>query len=164
MPVLAQFDFVKAKYPFDDERMKPFFDATAYVNGIAEAHEGFIWRQREDDWPVIRDYWGPDALVTLSVWRDVESLRAFLYRSAHREFLCRGSEWFTKAGCAQVVLWWIADDHRPDLTEAKARLDLLHRLGPTPAAFDLRRSFGADSECCAHAGGEAAQAEHAVGR
>jgi len=162
MPMLAQFDFVKAKYPFDDDRMKPFFDATGYVNGIAEAHDGFVWRLREDDWPLIGEYWGPDVLVTLSVWRDVEALRAFLYRSTHREFLCRGAEWFTKADRAQVVLWWIEDDHRPGLAEAKARLDLLERLGPTPDAFDLRRSFGVDSFRCVPAPVELAKVEQAA--
>jgi len=144
MAVLAQFDFVKAKYPFDDARMKPFFDATGYVNGIAEAHDGFVWRLRDDDWPVIREYWGEDALVTLSVWRDVDALRAFLYRSTHREYLCRGAEWFVRTGRPQVVLWWVPDDHRPTLSEAKTRLDRLERLGPTPQAFDLRHSFSPD--------------------
>ena len=154
MAQLAQFDFVKARYPFDDERMKPFFDATGYVNGIAEAHDGFVWRLCEDDWPLIREYWGADALVTLSVWRDVEALRTFLYRSPHREFLCRGSEWFFRTGRPQVVLWWVPDGHRPSLEDAKARLDLLDRLGPTEAAFDLRHCFApaamrSDDAACA---------------
>ena len=36
-----------------------------------------------------------------------------------------------------LVLWWVPEGHRPTIAEAKARLDLLRELGPTPEAFDF---------------------------
>jgi hypothetical protein len=139
--LLSQFDFLSARYPFDDCRMKEFFEATAYVNSLAEAHPGFVWRLREDDWPAIRRYWGDTAVVTLSVWKDVDNLKDFLFRTPHRKYMSRGSEWFERPNRARVVLWWSPDDHRPSLVEAKVKLELLDSVGASPDAFDLQTSF-----------------------
>ena len=39
------------------------------------------------------------------------------------------------------VLWWVADDHRPDWREAVARFELLHDHGPTADAFNFKSPF-----------------------
>jgi Domain of unknown function (DUF3291) len=39
------------------------------------------------------------------------------------------------------VLWWVPAGHLPDVAEAKERLDLLRRVGPSPAAFTFRALY-----------------------
>jgi len=40
-----------------------------------------------------------------------------------------------------LALWWIPAGTTPTVEEAKARLELLDRLGPTPEAFTFREPF-----------------------
>lgn len=40
-----------------------------------------------------------------------------------------------------LALWWVPAGHRPDVAEARARLERLQRDGPTPEAFTFARRF-----------------------
>jgi hypothetical protein len=141
MHCLAQFDFVRPRWRPEDPRIAEFYQSTAYVNGLAEAHPGFIWREKKEDAAAAEKLWGEGVLYTLSVWRDVESLRHFLYRTPHIKYLKRGPEWFLPIVEPRTVLWWIDVDHRPTLDEASARLGHLRAHGPSHKAFDLTHSF-----------------------
>ena len=137
---LAQFDLVKLKFPKGDIRMEEFFASTVYVNGLAEQHPGFIWRETEEDQSLRDQLWGEGYLYTLSLWRDVESLKDFLYNTPHKTFMRRGREWFSSASRPRVVLWWVEQSHIPTLREAHTRLTRLYEVGPSYDAFDLRSS------------------------
>jgi hypothetical protein len=50
-------------------------------------------------------------------------------------------EWFERMREAYVVLWWVPRGHRPNVSEAIARLQLLRAKGPTQDAFTFRRAF-----------------------
>jgi Domain of unknown function (DUF3291) len=138
---LAQFDIVSPRGPRSDPRMADFYDATDYVNGLAESHPGFIWREREEDSEQAQKLWGAGILYTLSVWKDVESLKHFMYKTPHLKFLHRGPEWFLPIDQPRVVLWHIGADRLPTLAEASAKLRHLRAHGSTAEAFDLRTSF-----------------------
>ncbi|WP_237860339.1 DUF3291 domain-containing protein [Pseudomonas sp. PGPR81] len=138
--VLAHFDLVKPKFPKGDTRMEEFYASTSYVNALAEQHPGFIWRETEEDQPLLDQLWGEGYLYTLSLWRDVESLKDFLYNTSHKSFMRRGREWFEPILRPRVVLWWVEESHIPTLREAHTRLTRLHEVGPSQDAFDLRCS------------------------
>ena len=40
-----------------------------------------------------------------------------------------------------MALWWIPADSLPTIEDAKARLELLERLGPTAEAFTFKQPF-----------------------
>jgi len=84
---------------------------------------------------------GDMTLVNLSVWRDVESLQTFVYKSAHARIMTRRKEWFERMANAYFVLWWVPYGHRPSFTEAAERLAVLKKMGSTPAAFTFRQPF-----------------------
>ncbi|MEV8512908.1 DUF3291 domain-containing protein [Dactylosporangium sp. NPDC051484] len=86
---------------------------------------------------------GGDVMVNLSVWRSLEALREFTFRSGHLDILRRRREWFRPFGDAFAVVWWVPEGHVPTLGEAEERLDLLRREGPTPRAFTFRDPFPA---------------------
>ena len=44
-----------------------------------------------------------------------------------------------------LVLWWIPAGAIPTLADAREKLDLLARLGPTPDAFTFKQPFPAPS-------------------
>jgi hypothetical protein len=77
------------------------------------------------------------------VWRDVESLADYAFRSGHVEIMRRRREWFLREEQATAVLWWVPRGHRPTLAEAAERLELLRRDGPSPLAFTFRHAFAA---------------------
>ncbi|WP_241479673.1 DUF3291 domain-containing protein [Nocardiopsis lucentensis] len=150
---LAQLNIAVMRAPLDDPSMRDFADGLDRINGIAESSPGYVWRLLDDggkDATGLRDF-GDDVLMNLSVWKDVDALWDFTYRSDHLDFLRRRREWFERMREAFVVLWWIPTGTLPTVGEAKRRLDLLRTNGPSPEAFDLRTPFPAPTHHDQHA-------------
>ncbi len=139
---LAQLNIARLAAPLDSPLLEDFVNALDRVNTIAERSPGFVWRlQTEDGDATAIRHFGDDMLVNMSVWKDVESLHAFVYGAAHIEILRRRREWFEKMRDAFTVLWWVPAGHQPTLDEAESRLEQLKRGGPTAAAFDFRNAY-----------------------
>jgi heme-degrading monooxygenase HmoA len=141
---LAQLNIAHLKAPIDSPLLAEFVANLDRINAIAEASDGFRWRLMTDDGNAtsLRPF-GDDVLVNMSVWRDLEALRNYVYHSAHAEVMKRRREWFDRISEAHVVLWWIAVGHRPSISEAASRLENLRRHGPSPAAFTFGTAFPA---------------------
>ena len=82
-------------------------------------------------------------IVNLTVWESVEALGEFVFRSGHLEVLRRRREWFEKMATPYVAMWWIPAGTVPTVDEAKRRLGMLERLGPTAEAFTFKDPFPA---------------------
>jgi hypothetical protein len=81
-------------------------------------------------------------LVNLSVWGSRGALTAFVFRhDGHAAALRRRRACFEPAGEPMVVCWWVEEGHRPDLGEARARLEHLRAHGPTGYAFAFKRPW-----------------------
>ena len=141
---LAQLNIAEMQFDMDDERMKDFVDNLDRINGLAESSDGFLWRLQDEDGNAtsFRPF-GDNYLVNLSVWRDLDALRRFVFESAHVEIMRRRKEWFERMGEAYVVLWWIPAGERPTEAQAGERLDMIRREGPTPEAFNFQKNFPA---------------------
>ena len=139
---LAQLNIARMKEPLESPTMADFVANLERINALAESSPGFVWRLQTDegDATALRPL-GEDTLINVSIWRDVESLNKYVYESAHVEFMRRRKEWFERMREAYVVLWWIPRGHRPAISEAIARLELLRAKGPTTEAFTFRRAF-----------------------
>jgi hypothetical protein len=140
---LAQLNIGTIRAPIDSPIMAEFVANLDRINALAEASPGFVWRLQtaEGNATSIRPFEDENIAVNMSVWRDIESLNAFVFRSAHIEILRRRREWFQKMNEAFLVLWWVPRGHRPSIQEAIVRLELLRANGPTPEAFTFRQSF-----------------------
>lgn len=136
---LAQLNIAHLLAPLESPQLADFVGNLDRINALAEASPGFRWRLVESDGKAtaLRPF-GPDVLVNLSVWADLESLRAFAFASDHAGILRRRAEWFARVGEAYVVLWWVPAGHRPSIGEAHERLQCLRREGPGPRAFGFR--------------------------
>lgn len=139
---LAQLNIALMQETMDSPRMKDFVDNLERINELAESSEGFVWRLQDEqgDATSIRTF-GEEYLVNLTLWRDVESLHNFVYRSAHVDVLRRKSEWFERLPVAAMVLWWVPQGHKPTPEEAWERLTLLQQQGPTREAFTFKERF-----------------------
>jgi hypothetical protein len=139
---LAQLNIARMKYPMDADDMSGFVARLEDINALADRSPGFVWRlQTEDGDATAIDFFGTDYLVNLSVWEDVDSLHAYVYRSAHAEVMARRHDWFERIVEAYLVLWWVPAGHIPGLEEAGERLEQLRRDGPGPSAFTLKQRF-----------------------
>ncbi len=69
----------------------------------------------------------------LSVWRDLSSLRAFVYEGLHARAMSKKDLWFTPMEFPGYALWW--SPVFPTWKEASNKLELIHRIGTSSAAF-----------------------------
>jgi hypothetical protein len=139
---LAQLNIGVLKAPLDSPVLADFVANLDRINALAESSAGFVWRLQtsEGDATALRPL-GEDTLVNMSVWKDVESLRNYVYRSAHVDVMRRRKDWFEKMASAYVVLWWIPKGHRPSITEAISKLEVLKSTGPSEEAFTFRHAY-----------------------
>jgi hypothetical protein len=145
---IAQLNVARALAPLDSPVMAGFVDRLAEVNALAEASPGFVWRLQGEggtssELQVSDD---PLFLVNLTVWRSLDDLHAYTYRSEHRTVFKRRYEWFERRPTPSVVLWWQPAGTIPTVAEALARLRRLEELGPTPDAFTFRDPFPAPDD------------------
>src|SRR5262245_6989675 len=140
---LAQINVARLKAPLDSPELKDFVDNLDRINALAESSDGFAWRLMGEgnDATALRPF-GDDVIVNMSVWRDVASLKAFVYQSAHTQIMRRRREWFSRMEI-YMVLWWVPSGHQPTTAEAATRLEHLRQHGPTPEAFTFGEAFSA---------------------
>jgi hypothetical protein len=159
MPIhsrIAFFTLGVLKAPVGDPIVQGFVDRVGDVYAVADGSAGFFDRSVRDvqtwehSWgPLVVPTCAPDGIglnqlaMTLSLWRDLESVAAFAYHGIHREALSRRLDWFTSGPWPSYVAWWVDGAHKPDWPEAVERIDHLHAHGPTPTAFSFRKPFDA---------------------
>jgi len=134
---LAQINIARLRAPIDDPSIKEFVDALDHVNALGDRSPGFVWRLHSDLGAAvdIRAYDDPLIIINMTMWRSVEALRNFAYRSEHVSYFRRRREWFEPMDTPSVALCWVPEDHRPTFEEGRDRLDHLTAHGPSPYAF-----------------------------
>lgn len=143
---LAQLNIATTLYPIDSPEMADFVNNLAPINAIAEASAGFIWRLQDDsgDATHIHAFDDPNMIVNMSVWESIDALKAFMFKTHHRDFMRRKKEWFQHSDVDTYVLWWIPQGYAPSLDEAISKLTLLRDNGESPSAFTFKRQFSED--------------------
>jgi Domain of unknown function (DUF3291) len=139
---LAQLNIAHMRVPMDSPEMADFVANLERINALADAAPGFVWRlqSEEGNATALRPF-GDDTLVNLSVWRSVEVLSDYVYKSAHVDIMKRRREWFERTPEATTVLWWVPVGHRPDENEALQKLQTLRAMGPSDKAFGFKQVF-----------------------
>ena len=142
---IAEYNIARLKAPLDSPSMKEFVDFLAPVNKFAEESEGFVWRLIAPDGQsssyVSAIYEDPMIVPNFSIWKDIESLKNFVYKTVHTYFLRDRKKWFDQVSEYQTVLWWVPVGYIPTLEEAKEKLIHLQTHGPTAKAFTLQVPF-----------------------
>ena len=140
---LAQINIATARDSMDSETMRGFSERLDEINALADQFPGFVWRlQTEDgDATSIQAFDDPSLLINMSVWEDLDSLKKYVYKSAHVELLRDRDAWFGKIVAAHQALWWVPAGHIPTLEEGKERLAHLDQHGPGERAFTFAKPY-----------------------
>ena len=93
---IAHVNVATLRYSRGDARVQPFFDAVPAIYALAERSPGFVWRLTDDaeEAKAAELFGEPNLAIALSVWETLESLRDFVYRSAHGGFVQQRASWF----------------------------------------------------------------------
>jgi Domain of unknown function (DUF3291) len=143
---LAQVNIGRFRAPIDDPIMDGFRSQLDAINALADAAPGFVWRLQTEDGnaTAIRPYADDERMaINMSVWESLEALQRFVYNSAHVAPLRDRKQWFEPIDGPILALWWIAAGQIPAVAEARERLQMLERRGPSPDAFTFRVPFPA---------------------
>ena len=127
----------------DSEIMEGFVDRLDEINALADRSEGFVWRLQDEggDATSIQAYDNPNVIVNLSVWKNINHLKSFVYKSVHVELIRDRDAWFSKITASHMALWLIPAGHTPTVEEGKEKLAVLDKNGPSPKAFTFAKSF-----------------------
>ena len=137
---LAEFNWGILRYDWGDPRIAEFETNLDRVNAVAARTDGFIWQMPSEQMesaqldPAGPFGGNPRLASTLSVWRDPESLKHFVWNTLHQKFLRRGPEWFADQPL-RLVMWWVPIGERPTIEDAVRRLEILKEQGDGPTAF-----------------------------
>ena len=140
---IAQFNAARAIAPYESAEMASFMALLEDINALGESAPGFVWRMKNAEGHTIGIGAHPDPLVVfnLSVWKSIDDLFTYAYRSGHADVFRRRKEWFGRWEGAHLVLWWIPEGAQPNMDDALRRLDLLSRDGPSSDAFTFKARF-----------------------
>lgn len=140
---LAQINIARMLAPIEDPIMAEFVAQLAPVNALADESPGFVWRLQTEagDATSIKVYDDDFVIVNLTVWETVDSLREFVYKSAHQRVLRDRKRWFERFDGPYYALWWIPDGQLPSIEEGKKRLDYLRKQGDSEFAFSFKHVF-----------------------
>ncbi|MDO5980702.1 DUF3291 domain-containing protein [Flavivirga spongiicola] len=141
---LAQVNIAKRLAPMDDPIMQDFVNNLDRINALADESKGFVWRLKDEDKDLGAQVFQDDTLlINMSVWKNLETLFNYTYKSGHIEVFKRKKEWFSKMKMMHMAFWYIPKGYEPTFQDAKNRLDYLNRHGDTPYAFSFKSKFTA---------------------
>jgi len=145
---IAQINIGRILAPIDDTLMAEFVAQLAPINALADSTRGFVWRLQTESGGAtsLKVYDDNMIIVNMSVWKSVESLREYAYRSKHTGVMRDRTRWFERFDGPYYALWWVPAGHIPTVEEGKERLDHLREHGDSPYAFSFKNVFPAPEE------------------
>ena len=119
------------------------------LNALADRSPGFVWRLQTSAGNAT--YFRPfpedgSILMNMSVWKSIDTLRHYVYKTVHAELLRQRHEWFEKFAGVYTAMWWVPAGHIPGIDEAKKRIAHLNEHGPTQFAFTFKETFEPDEQ------------------
>lgn len=159
---LAQLNVGRLLAPTDDPLVAEFMANLDLVNGLGKRMPGFVWMMEGSGVPGTGNTEAkiggdPQFVANLTVWEDAQSLETFVFKTVHKQFYDRRTEWFEVMGEQHFVMWWVPQGHQPTLEEALARLAQKQEQGDSDGAFGwsyLKQAQAWKTHSCAQAAAE----------
>jgi len=145
---LAQINIGRLIAPLDDPKIAEFVAQLAPINAIADKAPGFVWRLQSESGNATDIAYNddPSIMVNMSVWKSLEALRDYAYKSDHMKVFRDRAKWFVKMDKPHYCLWWIPDGHIPTVAEGRERLEHYQTHGATPYSFWFSQEFPQPTE------------------
>ena len=143
---IAQVNIARMNASLEDPIMAGFVARLDEINALADGSPGFVWRLQTEagNATYLRPYDDDRILFNFSIWKTIEDLRTYVYKTAHAELLRERRNWFQQFSGSFLALWWIPAGHIPGIDEAKKRLAHLEEHGPSQFAFTFKTTFPPD--------------------
>src|ERR1700691_3770113 len=95
---IAQVNIGRIRAELDDPVMAGFVNRLEEINALADSSPGFVWRLQESagNATYLRPYDDERTLMNMSVWESIDSLRLYVFKTAHAELLRKRQAWFEK--------------------------------------------------------------------
>ncbi len=141
---LAQINVARLLKPIDHPLIAGFVSRLDDINALAERSNGFIWRLKDEvtnNATALNPFEDPLIIVNMSVWQDIDSLKAYVYTSEHVEIFKQRKLWFEKPTKAHMALWWVPAGSYPSALEGKERLEYFQANGASEYAFSFSKIF-----------------------
>lgn len=140
---LAQINIARLIAPIDDPRIADFVAQLDGINALAEASPGFVWRLKSESGNATDIAYSDDPFVipNMSLWKSVDELRDFVYRTQHLLVFKDRAKWFEKMDKPHYCLWWVPAGHLPTVREGRERLEHYQLHGPTQHSFWFSKLF-----------------------
>ena len=93
---LAQINIGRLLAPLDSPTLAEFVANLDRINALADGAPGFVWRFQTaaGNATSLRPYDDEMMIVNFSLWASVESLKAYVYQSAHADIMRKRRQWF----------------------------------------------------------------------
>jgi hypothetical protein len=145
---IAQVNIGRIRARLEDPIMAGFVERLDEINALADRSPGFVWRLQTSDGNAtyLRPYEDDRILLNMSVWETVETLRHFVFQTAHVELVRKRQAWFERFAGAYSALWWVPAGHIPGIDEAKKRVAHIDAHGPSQFTFTFNKVFEPDEE------------------
>jgi len=145
---LAQINIGHLIAPLDDPKIAEFVAQLAPINATADKAPGFVWRLQSESGNATDIAYNddPSIMVNMSVWKSLEALRDYAYKSDHMKVFRDRAKWFVKMDKPHYCLWWIPDGHIPTVAEGRERLEHYQTHGATPYSFWFSQEFPQPTE------------------
>src|SRR6185369_5356313 len=107
---IAQINIGKMVAPIDSPVMNDFVSNLDRINDQAENLSGFVWRLKDEsnNATSIQVFEDEFIIINMSVWKSIEDLMNFVYKTQHFEFFARRKEWFMKMPEAHMAMWYVS--------------------------------------------------------
>lgn len=152
MALVSIYTVGRLNQPYDHPASREFFNVgnEIYRQASKSGHliEAFSSNKVSFPEEAIKGKGSP--ILTLTVWRSLQSLYRFTYSGLHRQALRDRSKWMEPYPEKHLsyIVWWTEKVKDVSWEEAFKRYNYYIQHGPTPFAFDFKHAFNEKGEMC----------------
>ncbi|MES9685014.1 DUF3291 domain-containing protein [Gottfriedia acidiceleris] len=145
MAFVAIYTVGRLKHPYDHSTSRQFFSVgnDIFRQATKSGHMIDAFSSDGISLPEEASKGNGYPILTLTVWKNLESLYRFTYSGQHKQALKDRSKWMEsyKEKHLSYVVWWTEKQSDVSWEEAFKRYDYYIQNGPTPTAFDFKHAF-----------------------
>lgn len=151
MALVSIYTVGRLNHPYDHPASREFYEMGYKIMRQASVTGQLIEEFSSDGVPIPEEAKGKGyPVLTLTVWKSLQSLYRFTYSGKHSQALRNRSRWMEpyQEKHLSYVVWWTEKVKDVSWEEAFKRYSYYIQHGPTPFAFDLKHAFNEKGETC----------------
>ncbi|MDR7079885.1 hypothetical protein J2Y03_004943 [Neobacillus niacini] len=149
MALVSIYTVGRLNHPYDHPASREFYEMGYKVMRQASVSGHLIEEFSSDGVPFPEEAKGKGyPVLTLTVWKSLQSLYRFTYSGKHSQALRNRNKWIDPHQEKQptYVVWWTEKVKDVSWEEAFRRYNYYIQHGPTPFAFDFKHAFDEKGE------------------